>query len=215
MIKASQLLAHRGNWANDLGEECFKKNSVEAFESALSLGFGLETDLRDYRGSLVISHDVAHSLSPKVDFQFLQRFEGPVAINIKSDGLTDLLTSNFAAKFQSDVFCFDMTIPELIRYQSLGIPVAKRMSEFEDYPKISAGWIWLDSFVSEWYLDNLVEIACVSPDTKVALVSPELHGRPYLSVWPKIAKAMSRLPNLYLCTDYPTMFLKQYQDIDV
>ena len=35
-----------------------KKNTLSAFTRAFDNGFGVETDLRDYNGTLVISHDV-------------------------------------------------------------------------------------------------------------------------------------------------------------
>mgnify|MGYP006075220631 CR=1 FL=1 len=36
-----------------------EKNMVVAFQRSLELGFGIETDLRDYNGEIVISHDIA------------------------------------------------------------------------------------------------------------------------------------------------------------
>ena len=86
------IISHRGFWNNQI-----KKNSFESFNKSLSLGFGIETDFRDFNGGLVISHDV-----PKNDFIDSDRFfkllssyknSLPVAINIKSDGLQDLLMS--------------------------------------------------------------------------------------------------------------------------
>ncbi|HDG1702299.1 TPA: hypothetical protein PFE33_004667, partial [Kluyvera ascorbata] len=36
-----------------------EKNTQTAFERSFSLGFGTETDIRDFGGELVISHDIA------------------------------------------------------------------------------------------------------------------------------------------------------------
>ena len=48
------ILSHRGYW-KDVNE----KNQQVSFERSFSLGFGTETDIRDYKGELVISHDIA------------------------------------------------------------------------------------------------------------------------------------------------------------
>ena len=46
------ILAHRGFWT-----EPAEKNSREALERAFREGFGIETDIRDRNGALVVSHD--------------------------------------------------------------------------------------------------------------------------------------------------------------
>ena len=83
-----EIISHRGFWNNTRG-----KNSVHAFVSALSSGFGIETDVRDYDGNLVISHNIPNENSQTVD-SFLNSFSKSennynlcLAINIKSDGL--------------------------------------------------------------------------------------------------------------------------------
>ena len=48
-----EILAHRGYW---LKEE--EKNTEIAFERAFDNGFGVETDLRDLKGEIVISHNM-------------------------------------------------------------------------------------------------------------------------------------------------------------
>ena len=49
-----EILSHRGYW--QCPEE---KNQEVAFSRSFDLGFGCETDLRDYGGEIVISHDMA------------------------------------------------------------------------------------------------------------------------------------------------------------
>ena len=51
-MKKSSILAHRGLWQNVAA-----KNSISSIKLALVNGFGLETDIRDLDGELVISHD--------------------------------------------------------------------------------------------------------------------------------------------------------------
>ena len=79
------ILAHRGYWLKP--EE---KNTRIAFERALSLGFGIESDVRDYLGNLVISHDIpGDSAMPLSEFiALLEQYPRvSFALNVKSDGL--------------------------------------------------------------------------------------------------------------------------------
>ena len=84
------ILSHRGCWKRS--EE---KNTLAAFKRSFSSGFGVELDVRDYCGKLIISHNIPDSNS--VDFSdFLKIYSEYsdklyLAINIKSDGLQELL----------------------------------------------------------------------------------------------------------------------------
>ena len=88
-----KILAHRGLWNSP--EE---KNSFAALTRAVEHGFGFESDVRDYRGRLVISHDIADENSPALeDVLKLLAATGDkfcFAINIKSDGLAHALKSS-------------------------------------------------------------------------------------------------------------------------
>src|SRR3546814_1451366 len=90
-----QILAHRGFW--NVPEE---KNSWTAIERAFASGFGIETDIRDQHGRLVISHDPPSGRC--IDFQDVLALHrrhgapGPMALNVKADGLQGLFTAEFA-----------------------------------------------------------------------------------------------------------------------
>ena len=70
-----------------------EKNTFVAFERALDNGFGIETDVRDYDGKIVISHDLPNSscidmqLSHLLKMKFFSGACGRIALNIKSSGL--------------------------------------------------------------------------------------------------------------------------------
>ena len=85
-----QILDHRGYWNRDI-----RTNSPEAIRTALEKGYGFESDLRDYCGKLVISHNIADENSQPASevFQWLREYEDQYcfAVNIKADGLKDLL----------------------------------------------------------------------------------------------------------------------------
>lgn len=53
MISKKNIIAHRGFW-----KIASEKNSLVAFERAFSNGYGVETDIRDLMGGLVVEHDL-------------------------------------------------------------------------------------------------------------------------------------------------------------
>ena len=80
------IMSHRGFW-----QSFEEKNKLSAFERSFNFGFGIETDIRDCNGSLIVSHDMAVADSVKVNelFELYNKYNCflPLALNIKSDGL--------------------------------------------------------------------------------------------------------------------------------
>jgi hypothetical protein len=182
------------------------KNSREALGESFTAGFGLETDVRDSLERLVISHDIPPASA--IPFEEFLSFPGraglPLALNVKADGLADLLrTSLEAAGALDDAFVFDMSVPDTRAYFDAGIPVFTRMSEVERSPvwlDRSAG-VWLDSFGPEWYSADLVR-GLLDSGKKVCVVSSELHGRRKDVLWESLLEFASH-PALLICTDLP------------
>jgi hypothetical protein len=175
----SRIMCHRGYWSGELGIAPLQKNSWEAFERAIDFGFGIETDLRDYAGSIVISHDVPtdQNSSRFVGFaKFLElNFPGTVALNIKSDGLANLLSVFNPRLSLIDHFFFDLSIPELLQYQACELNTAIRISEYDS-------------------------------SMQFVFVSPELHGFDPVDMWNEIGPLFLDCPNLRICTDFPREF---------
>lgn len=204
------IIAHRGYWLYS-GE----KNTAVAFERALENGFGIETDFRDLNGELVVSHDIPKIGAIKAA-EFIEMYQArpvsaPIALNIKSDGLHGLINEFIAhAEFKS-VFVFDMAVPDMRGYLKNYIPTFTRLSEYESNPTFldSSQGVWVDAFESEWY--GATEITSLLKQKKqIALVSPELHGRPYLPLWELIkAHDFHRNGLVSICTDFP-MQAKEY-----
>jgi hypothetical protein len=210
---ARKILAHRGLWKDELDLESLPMNSLEAINRAVELGFGFETDLRDFQGDIAISHDPVLTMGNS--FAELLRFDldGLVAFNIKSDGIAPMINSEIKiAKPKFEYFFFDMSIPEMQRYARHDLPLADRMSEIEVFSVSNRGYVWLDSFTTEWYVNDS-EWRFLLENKKIIVVSPELHGRPYLQSWKWIANQMNLHSNLYLCTDYPLQFLNYWESI--
>lgn len=202
------ILSHRGFWLSPL-----EKNTLAAFERSFQQGFGLETDIRDYQGGLVVSHDIPDAAALSFD-DFLQvhrRINArlPLALNVKADGL-QALVKNLLNKYDvTDYFTFDMSVPDMLGYLNADINVFTRHSEYEPNPACygQADGVWLDGFHGEWWSETLVE-QHLEQNKKVCIVSPELHRRAYLPTWKKIKSySWCAHPNVMLCTDFPQQAL--------
>ena len=205
-----EILSHRGYWKSD--EE---KNTVTAVTRSFSLGFGIETDIRDYGQRLVISHDVP--TGRELDFKALLQLANSdsttagnestltLALNIKSDGLAYKIAEECGSYPSLNCFVFDMSVPDMRVYIEVGIPVFTRLSEVER----EAIWldrcdgVWLDAFESEWYGNGLIK-ELLNKNKRVCIVSPELHQRSHMPVWKRLT-ALVNESGLMLCTDYPEL----------
>ena len=200
-----KILSHRGYW-----KKTEEKNSLVAFERSFKLGFGTETDVRDYHGSLVISHDIPQGGEMSFN-DFLElaasysNLDNPltIALNIKADGLANIIALALKKYQELDCFVFDMAVPDMRSYFSEDMQVFSRTSEVETPPvwMAKATGIWLDAFDADWFEPNdIVDI--LDANKRLCIVSPELHGRPHLPIWKKI-KSLPRWTQLMLCTDLP------------
>jgi len=203
------IISHRGYWKSDT-----EKNTETAFSRSFSLGFGTETDVRDYHGGLVISHDIATGTNMLLkDFLTMAnacngRSPITVALNIKADGLAAHVALALNSHPGLDCFVFDMSVPDMRDYFNHGIPVFTRMSEVEQQPNWldrSAG-VWLDGFESEWFSNSLI-LDLLKKNKRVCIVSPELHRREHLAFW-KAIKPLAGESRLMLCTDFPEQALE-------
>ena len=199
-----QILSHRGYWKREN-----EKNQVIAFERSFSLGFGTETDVRDYNGDLVISHDIASDSCMTIDsfFQLYNRYEKsiPLALNIKADGLQQKLRESLKKYNIKNYFVFDMSVPDTIGYLEKNINIFTRQSEYEREPALynEAAGVWMDSFLNEW-MEKEDIFQHLENGKKVCIVSPDLHKREHRSLWRKLSNMpISNYIDIMLCTDYP------------
>jgi glycerophosphoryl diester phosphodiesterase len=200
-----QIIAHRGYWNKHI-----KPNSWESFEQAFKLGYGIETDFRDFNGQLVVSHDpplATNDLIFATDFfNLASKYPNQMlAINIKADGLQTLITNLLLKYNLNNYFVFDASVPDLYRYQEMNCNFYTRISEIERSPNLfeKSSGIWLDAFNSEWYNEKTI-LDLLNHGKKVAIVSSELHKRPYEELWKFLKKlnSSSQYNNLFLCTDF-------------
>ena len=198
-----RILAHRGLWKSEQ-----EKNTKIAFERAFEKGYGIETDIRDHEGNLVISHNPVCSdcLSLEELLELWEKYEKPLlALNIKADGLY-LLLENIFKRFQlkeNNYFFFDASVPEQYIYLERGYNIFSRSSEFETqiaFWNESKG-IWLDQFTESGHIEKQVNSLLLSGKW-ISVVSPELHKRDYTGIWEYLNK-YKLYNNLILCTDIP------------
>ena len=175
-----RLLAHRGLW-----HAASEQNSIDALHAALAMGHGIETDVRSFRGELVLSHDPVSAAGSLVRFSdlllLLPRFPGARCfLNVKEDGLAPLLHRYRDELVAAGAVFFDMSVPELVRYARL-FPresLATRASDVEPEPTAAdrTGWIWVDGFARDLSSEEVERLAERFPH-RLAFVSPALHGR--------------------------------------
>lgn len=201
-----KFIAHRGFWIDES-----EKNTQVAFERALGHGFGIETDVRDFNGALVISHDIADSeaMTYRQFVDIVNRYPAQdIAMNIKADGLQSLLESyNFINK--NYVYYFDMSVPDAIGFNKNNMIFFTRYSDVERQACLLefASGVWLDNF-SGPELDVSALDSFIAAGKKVTLVSPELHRFEFKNYWMTLKHYLQRKkesnPLISLCTDFPT-----------
>ena len=199
-----QIISHRGYWKAP--EE---KNQETAFRRSFTKNFGTETDVRDLKGELVISHDPAlgEEMTAECFFQIYANYQNnlPLALNIKSNGLQKYLKPLLEKYSINNYFVFDMSIPDLLLYANQNFNTFTRQSDIEVYPvlyEVVQG-VWIDCFEGDWITEDILTDH-LNANKKVCLVSPELHQRDHREFWRKIAcMKILEHPNLLLCTDFP------------
>jgi glycerophosphoryl diester phosphodiesterase len=197
-----KILAHRGWWL-----EPSEKNTEAAFRRAFEAGFGVETDTRDLNGVLKIAHDMPVG-DQVMDLEYFLELHkshadaGTIALNIKADGLQKVLHALTDQVGVSDLFCFDMAVPDALGYFAHSFVTYTRHSELEPVPPYydRAHGVWLDAFYSDWITPDVIH-KHLDAGKKVALVSPELHGRDYEAAWRMWEEFKG--DDIAICTDVP------------
>jgi glycerophosphoryl diester phosphodiesterase len=199
------IISHRGYWNNNN-----EKNSLEAFHRSFKKGFGTETDIRDYKGEIVISHDIPNGqnifLKEFLEIYIQYKAFLPIAFNIKADGLQYKLKELLNYYKINNYFVFDMSVPDGIGYINENLTIFTRHSEYESSPAIYqlSNGVWIDQFNTNWIDEEVIEFHQYNKK-KICIVSPELHKRPYINFWEELKKMNNKLDlsKVMLCTDHP------------
>ena len=198
-----KIIAHRGMW--NKREE---GNTLDSFRKAFEHGYGIETDIRDYKGKLVVSHNVAEETS--FEFENVLKLysnmnsSSELAINIKADGLQGLLEKLLDRYRIENYFVFDMSIPEQVVFHREQFKVFTRMSEYETAPVLleKSQGIWMDEWETSWINADVIR-KYRSEGKLISIISPEIHGRDNSLLWNEL-KQFTEDSGVLLCTDIPT-----------
>lgn len=197
-----KIIAHRGIW--NKREE---GNTMEGFEKAFAHGYGIETDVRDFNGKLVVSHnvvaDTAIAFADVLELYSKMNCDMELAINIKADGLQELLRKELEEHHISNYFVFDMSVPEQVVFHRERFRAFTRMSEWETVPVLleKSQGIWMDEWETSWIQADILH-RYREQDKLVAIISPEIHGRDHSFLWREL-RQFDRDPGVMLCTDIP------------
>lgn len=199
------ILAHRGLWFHEN-----EKNTLNAIKRAFEEGFGIETDIRDFGGRIVISHNPPIGDEPGIEdvFSAYDKYRNDkilnIALNIKADGLY-LLIENILKSRQSDnnYYFFDMSVPEQYVYLRRGYSFYTRSSEYEKELLFidEAAGIWLDQFTECDHIETVLP-QYIEKHKRVAIISSEIHGRNEARLW-DFLKQYKDNELVSLCTDKP------------
>ena len=204
MNNSIEIIAHRGLWGSNVSP-----NSVEAFAEACRLGFGVEIDVRDRLGDIVVSHDMSEQDSLKFE-DFLDCYCNNVklALNIKADGLVQPLFDLIGSREIKNYFAFDMSIPEMAKYSKARFNYYSHVSDICRTPPAidAASGLWIDCFNRLWYSKDTI-VSLSKNFRSICIVSEELHGRDYAGQWRLLRDVLNQEKgiNICLCTDHPVI----------
>jgi hypothetical protein len=143
--------------------------------------YGVEVDIRDSNGRLIMVHD---PLSKGEDFEkFLFYYSHKLIIlNIKSERV-EYKVLELLKKYQiKNYFFLDCSFPMIYTLSEMGEKnIAARFSELEPIENVLAikdriKWIWIDCF-SKFPVDEKMYEIIKKTGLKTCLVSPELQGK--------------------------------------
>ena len=144
--------------------------------------YGVEVDIRDQDGRLVLQHD---PFMAGENFEELlgEYHHGTLILNIKSER-TEFKVLELLSRYGiRDYFFLDSSFPMSYLLASKGERnIALRFSEFEGFDTILAmkdriTWVWVDCFTKLPITPESYAIL-KGAGLKLCLVSPELQGRP-------------------------------------
>ena len=201
-----KIISHRGFW-----RAADEKNTEAAFVRSFHAGFGVETDVRDLDGTLVISHEPPRLKGMVLTLnRFLAMYERhgnglPLTLRVRAEGLEETV-ARAARDFElSDYLLCATSVPDALAYLRRGLPVATRHSDHEPSPAFYglATGVWIDAFGEDWATEGTVR-AHLDAGKRVYLASPERHGRPHLPFWKSLRGwGLHRADGVMLGTDYP------------
>ena len=187
-----------------------RRNSISDLKSTPK-EFGVEIDIRSFGKELIISHD-PFLRGERFEDWLLHYNHGTLILNVKEEGLEELLLS-YLVKYQVNSYFFlDQSFPFLIKTSKNGEKnIAVRVSEYESIEtalrlKDDVDWVWVDMF-TKFHLTKNDFHKLKTANFKLCLVSPELQIHNKMSI--KDVKKIIKEENIFfdaVCTKLPNQW---------
>lgn len=169
---------------------------------------GIELDLRDQGGALILHHD---PFSTGILFEDLLKAyrHAFIILNIKSEGIEEKVLELLAKYKIKHYFFLDVSFPALIKLWRAGEKnIAVRFSEYEPIEQCLAlkdkvSWVWVDCF-NECPLDKQA-FEILREHFKICLVSPELQKYP-LDRIVELKEQLKEIEIDAVCTKEPSLW---------
>jgi len=176
--------------------------------------FGVEVDLRDYDGKVILQHDALKGGEPFEEYlnQYRHRF---LILNVKCEGVEELVLPLLKSRKIEDFFFLDLSFPALMKLVRTGEHrIAVRFSEYEPAEAClalagKADWVWIDCFNNYPALDARGEE--LIRRFKTCLVAPELQGHPPMDQ-AQAARVAARYRPSAVCTKFPHAWPAAFSD---
>ncbi len=183
--------------------------NLEALDK-VPLSWGIEFDVHAFGKNLVIAHEPF--LDGILFSDFISQTKGRfLAVNIKEEGIEEIVISELKNKNISNFFLFDVTTPQVFRLGEKHSKVlAIRYSQLEKIDLLEsrkfAKYLWLDTFNGAFWLDKKLIREIKNLGFNICFVSPELH-RPPLGNKNIFYKNLLKHENIFdegdsICTKY-------------
>lgn len=177
--------------------------------------FGVELDLRDYNGRLVLQHD---PFTPGEDFEeYLAHYQhGLMILNVKSEGIESRVLDLIRAARVERYFFLDCSFPMIRKLIARGERnIAVRYSEFEPIESALAlrgevEWVWVDCF-HKMPLTPSSHVR-LKKHFRLCMVSPELQGRSVDTI-PTFVNELAAYPVDAACTKRPDLWIAASQSM--
>lgn len=157
--------------------------SSESASDIFSKCDGIEFDIRDSDGDIIVQHDAFKSgqlFSEFLEYCPSNKF---YIVNVKAEGVEERAIEMLEAAGIQNFFLLDCGIPAIMKLKKQGERrIAIRFSEVEPLEMVTAlqgcaTWVWIDCFQKFPLTAEIAELFH-KMDLKICLVSPDLQGRP-------------------------------------
>lgn len=146
---------------------------------------GIEFDIRDSGGELIVEHDAFHYQNKQTfsDFLTFCRADKFYIVNVKSEGIESHAIKMLEGVGIHHFMLLDCGLPAMHKMWQQGEHrFAVRFSEYEAIETVQAvakyvQWVWVDVFHS-LILTKALETRIHEMGLRICLVSPELQGQP-------------------------------------